>query len=225
MSAIQRIARIDPTLHARLERLRPLLYTRIRGSADECGSEGTSAGACARPHVHAASAIRRWDDSTLAIVQDDVRALALLRADGTLAPLALEGESGSPLAAGASESKLTKLDLEAAVVLPDGRLLAFGSGALSAREYIVCVSRPYAVRVIGAHELYRTLRDDTAFSGAGLNLEGALIAQSRLILFQRGNAAPGSSRSFNAIGEMDLDAPGAMALRDSSNSSNPARHP
>lgn len=170
--------------------------------------------------VRAGSAIRRWRDAYV-VVQDDVRALAILD-DATLragpralaTPLLLPaGPGGARTYDDSLGNKHAKLDLEAAVVLPDGRLLVVGSGATRARERLVLVDSQRA-RIVDASALYAGLRAHASLRDATTNLEAAVIADERLRLFQRGVGMfphsrtraprPPSGPAVNAILDLDL---------------------
>jgi len=102
-------------------------------------------------------------------------------------------------------NKHLKMDLEAAVVLPDGRLLAFGSGSARARESIVVVEPETGVRVRRAPGLYSRLRKHCETMGTELNIEGTVIQGDRLRLFQRGNGARVTGgRSGSPVFDIDL---------------------
>ena len=49
-------------------------------------------------------------------------------------------------------------------------------------------------RIVDAPDLYRALRDNHAFAGSELNVEGAALHEGRLVLFQRGNGAARDGR-------------------------------
>lgn len=143
------------------------------------------------PIVRAASAVRSWR-GRWAIVQDDVRALALADDDGCADLVALPASpDGRRSFDDLRGNKAAKPDFEAAVVLPDGRLLAFGSGAKPVRELLVVANSPEAVHVRAAHEFYAVLR--AALAGATPNVEGALVTERSLLMFQRGTALVRSS--------------------------------
>jgi hypothetical protein len=109
-------------------------------------------------------------------------------ADGSIEPLLLpRGEGGKRSFDASRGNKRSKLDLEAALVLPDGRLVAFGSGSLPQRERLVVVAPGSAPVVRDAHDLYRGLRQCAEFAGSELNIEGALVRSGAIELFQRGN--------------------------------------
>ncbi len=82
-----------------------------------------------------------------------------------------------------------KMDLEACALLPDGRLIALGSGSTAARERIVVVTPDDGVRVVEGAATYAQLRARGDSSGSELNLEGAVVVDGVLRLFQRGNGA------------------------------------
>lgn len=169
---------LSPALRAVLHAPRPLQYTQVPGT-----------GGSLPAHVRAASAVRRRGDR-LVIVQDDVHAFALLDAAGCILPLELPaGPGGRRVFDAARGNKHLKLDLEAAVVLDDGTLVAFGSGSTPERERLVVVGpeQPASPRVVGWPGLYGTLRALTDALGAPLNIEGAVVQGDRLRLLQRGN--------------------------------------
>lgn len=159
------------------------------------------------PHVRAGSAVRRWGGHRV-VVQDDVNALALLdERDGSVVPLVLPaGEGGRRVFGDRTGNKAHKLDLEACVTLPDGRLVAFGSGSTPARDRLVVVSVDREVRVVDGRALYEGLRRRTDFSGAELNVEGAVVLGGRLVLMQRGNgAARPPLQAVDALATLDLE--------------------
>lgn len=159
-------------------------------------------------HVRAGSGLRRWGER-LVIVQDDVNALALLdERAGLVTSLVLPaGADGRRQFSERRGNKASKMDLEACVVLPDGRLLAIGSGSTPARERLVVVDPDHLVRVVDGGALFEHLRTQTDFAGAELNIEGAVVVGDRLRLFQRGNGATIDGRApRNAVGDLDLGA-------------------
>jgi hypothetical protein len=189
------VARSDPSLSATLDRLTPLFY---------CG--GASPNDDRPAHVRAASAVRRMG-SRILIVQDDVNILALRDENGEMAPLMLPvGPGGRRVFDDTIGNKKGKMDLEACASLPDGRLVAFGSGSSRAREILVIVEEGKPALAVGADLLYEALRSERAFAGSELNLEGAVVRASELLLFQRGNGAQrGPTAPVNAIGSMDVE--------------------
>jgi hypothetical protein len=188
------VAQVDPRLQAVLDGLVELAYAQPAEPDDD------------RPdHVRAASAIRRFG-SRLVIVQDDVNVLALRGSDGAVLPILLpRGEARRRMFGDDTHNKHAKMDLEAGVVLPDGRLVAFGSGSTPARERLVVLDTDLGVRVVEAGDLYAQLRACTAFSGAELNVEGAVQLGGVLRLFQRGNgAAREDCETIDATGDLPL---------------------
>ncbi|HEX2731858.1 MAG TPA: hypothetical protein VHM70_09640 [Polyangiaceae bacterium] len=190
-------ARRDPGLQATLSGLAPLLY-----ELSDTALEGLDL----PPFVRAASALRRWGNRRV-VIQDDVSALALSVAGGKFEPVLLPG-AGRRRFESSLGNKAAKLDLEAATVLPDGRLLVFGSGSTSARERVVLLADEatgQGVRIVNAEALYAELRAAPEFAGSELNIEGALVMGSRLCLVQRGNGAERSGvQPIDAIGELQL---------------------
>ncbi len=212
---IARTAQTDPKLRAVLSELRPLAGV---------GGE----------FVRAASAVRRWqnclaivqdDTRTLALLGPDRNTWDYIaisdtatsrsgaaasspwdaRADSApvpaprAAPVTLQRA-----AAGHADPKKVKLDLEAAVVLPNDTLIVFGSGSTSRRERIVVVKPDRTAITRPASEFYGMLREHREFSGSELNLEGSVIVGSGLRLFQRGNGAiRGALRPVNATCQVD----------------------
>jgi hypothetical protein len=191
----------DPSLLAVLGPTFPLLYR-------EGGSHADDHPAFAR----AASAIVHWQHKRV-IIQDDVNALAIgPLAEEAFAPEGLQplllprGAGGRRRHEDAIGNKRQKLDLEAAVVLPDGRLLVLGSGSLRARERFVLIGADGSCQVRDASELYAKLRSQPAFAGSELNLEGVLVRSNALELFQRGNGlATGELAPVSAVGTLPLD--------------------
>src|SRR5690606_4292169 len=110
-------------------------------------------------HVRAGSSIRRWG-RVLVVLQDDVHALALVdEPEGAVKPLLLPpGPDGRRTFSEALGNKALKMDLEACVALPDGRLVALGSGSRPARERVVVVHPDRQVEVIEGAALYSSLR-------------------------------------------------------------------
>jgi hypothetical protein len=179
-------ARFDPRLRAVVVSRRPLVY--------DAGADA----ALDRPaHVRAGSGLARAA-GRLVVVQDDASFLALLSPDGTVEPVtlphAVEGRRQFEAALG---NKYQKLDLEACTTLPDGRVLAIGSGSRTVRTRIVLLApgegdAPPVVTLRDVPALYAALGNERRFSGSQLNVEGAAVLADRgvLRLFQRGNGAP-----------------------------------
>jgi hypothetical protein len=140
--------------------------------------------------VRAASAIRRLG-ARLVIVQDDVNALAIVDAvTGETRPLLLPaGPDGERMFDDLRGNKALKLDLEACVRLPDGRLVAFGSGSSLLRDRLVVldITRDAAPRIVDAPALYAVLRSRAVERSAELNIEGGVVQGGWLRLMQRGH--------------------------------------
>jgi len=159
-------------------------------------------------HVRAASAVRRLG-SRLVIVQDDVNAIAFHdeESEETHARLLPRGPGGRRVFDDVIGNKKGKLDLEACAALPDGRLVAFGSGSSPMREKLAVLGASAEPRVHDARALYGVLRAHAGFAGSELNVEGAVVLDGTLVLFQRGNgAARGGLEPVNAVGTLDLAA-------------------
>jgi hypothetical protein len=185
------IARFDSSRAATLDELVPLYYER--------SAEGLPA------HVRAGSGLRRFENR-LVIVQDDVQALAVRDARDAVRPVLLPPHaSGQRVFDDTLGNKDEKLDLEACVVLPDGRLVAFGSGSRAVREHLaVWRGGSEEPVLVAADALYSQLRATVVQPGQRINIEGAVISASRLVLFHRGNdTRVAGSEPMNAIAELD----------------------
>ncbi|UVE18048.1 SMP-30/gluconolactonase/LRE family protein [Pseudomonas sp. LS44] len=147
--------------------------------------------------LSAASAVVCQGDE-LWIVADDALVLQRYSLTGEYAGkiALLPGE----LPADAAERKAHKPDFEALAHLPDGSLLALGSGSTAKRRR-GCLLQGEAVRIIDLSPLYQELQQHFV----ELNLEGAVVFGEDLLLAQRGNGAAGE----NAVVLLDL--PQALA--------------
>lgn len=191
------LASPSATLRAVLGSKRPLRYAHGANPVEDLPA-----------HVRAASSIRR-QGQRLIIAQDDVSALALLDpATGATLPILLPaGPGGERIFDDARGNKKLKPDLEASVLLPDGRFVAFGSGSSPHREKIVTVGageRPLAQLMTGT-DLYAALRQIATQRGARLNIEGAVAQDGWLRLLQRGTGKRGFV-PWNAIMDLPLHA-------------------
>jgi hypothetical protein len=145
--------------------------------------------------VSAASGLVALADR-LCLVADDETFMSVYGLDGTpwkripLFPDALPVEH--------SERKRRKPDLEALALMPDGRVLALGSGStdLRRRGALVDPTRDAPATTIDLGPLYQRLSDDVP----DLNIEGATVSGDALWLLQRGNGPA----QFNASIELDL---------------------
>lgn len=187
MAPMRRLrARPGRELVAELRDLVPLRYA--DGGSDEDDRP---------PHVRGASALVREGDR-LVIVQDDVHVLAVLDADGAASArlLPVEAPTGQAQSAAVRTfddrrgNKHRKLDLEAAIRLADGRIVAFGSGSSPLRERLVVLDSRGEARIVEAASIYAGLRAEPEFAGSELNIEGAVVDGDAIRLFQRGNGAP-----------------------------------
>lgn len=199
------VARLDPNLSARIVRCEPLFYAE---GADD---------ALDRPaHVRAASGVVNVEGE-LVLVQDDANFIAVRRQGGRVDAIALPaGPGGRRRFESALGNKNDKLDLEAAVRIDRDRpiVLGIGSGSLPARERFAIVDvRARSAHLFDASALYAELRSERAFSGSELNVEGAVVVDGALRLFQRGNGAPsGGLEPVNAT--CDLPLPALLAFLD-----------
>jgi hypothetical protein len=192
----------DARLAARIVSRTPLLY-----------AAGADAALDRPRHVRAGSGLGHFG-AELAVIQDDASFLALIAADTfhvRAVPFA-RGHAGKRLFDDTLGNKAHKLDLEACVsVTLRGKpaLIAFGSGSTPARERVVVTSQQgsaLTTRVLPLPGLYASLRRHPAFAGTALNLEGAVTSGERLLLVQRGNAAPQADAApRDAIAELLWD--------------------
>jgi hypothetical protein len=145
--------------------------------------------------VSAASGLCALPDR-LCVVADDETFLAQYAFDG--APLGRVALFEEVLPEEHHARKRSKPDLEALAALPDGRLLALGSGSTSQRERgaLIDPAHGFTVRPVDLGALYRELRAALP----ELNVEGAVVVDDHLVLLQRGN---GRARA-NARIELDL---------------------
>jgi hypothetical protein len=173
-----RTSALDATLRVTVERTLPLWYR-----------EG-AAPALDRPaFVRAGSGVTWWADR-LAVVQDDTAFVALVDPrSGVAEAIMLPVDDGVRQFSEVRGNKARKADLESVLTLPDGRLLAFGSGSTAARERLLVLGPDRLPRWVSAAPLYRALRAERAFAGSELNVEGAALLGDRVRLFQRGNGA------------------------------------
>jgi hypothetical protein len=188
-------ARLDSGVEATLDALVPLVYR--HPPPDGLPS-----------YVRSASALRRFGGN-LVIVQDDVNAFAVGAGSDSLSFVLLPPHSsGQRVFDDTRGNKHLKLDLEACVTLPDGRLVAFGSGSSPAREHVVVWNGRDAPVVVAAAQLYAAVRRAARQGAARVNIEGAVTSGGLLRLFQRGNDAPGAGRTprnaIVAVGEQEF---------------------
>jgi Family of unknown function (DUF6929) len=189
-------ASLSSSLTATLGTPRPLLYDHGAHPLEDLPA-----------HVRAASSIRR-QGNRLVILQDDVSALAVLDpSTGSTYPILLPtGPDRARVFDDERGNKKLKLDLEACIVLPDGRLVAFGSGSSPHREKIVTVAagKGAMAQQLSGEDLYAVLRVHSDARGARLNIEGAVVQGEWLRLLQRGNGKRGFE-PWNAILDVPVD--------------------
>lgn len=186
----------DPSLSATLLSRRELRYS---AGADEAQD---------RPaHVRAASSLA-WFGGRIAAIQDDANFVALIdpetgQVDAWPLPA---GEGGLRQFDDLRGNKRFKLDLEACFSVGLGEdeiLVALGSGSSLRREMVAVIDAYGQARLFQAGGLYARLRAEKAFSGGELNVEGAVLVDGRVRLFNRGNGAwRGGEPPRNASGEI-----------------------
>jgi hypothetical protein len=185
----------DPQLQASVTGRRQMVY-----KEGPCDKEDRPA------HVRAASGLSAFMEY-LAVIQDDANWLALIDGDENVTAIPLPpSPKGDRLFSKSRGNKDDKYDLEACITVTSGgrsELVGFSSGSRQERAWVLRVrdksEGAAAADIAGsltaefadAAAFYQSMRDSVDFSGAGLNIEGALTLDDDLIrLFQRGNAAP-----------------------------------
>jgi Family of unknown function (DUF6929) len=149
-----------------------------------------------RPHIAAASGLVRSGELVW-VVADDEPTLAAFRA-ADAAPVELVALADEPLPAQVAERKAAKADLESLMELPDGALLALGSGATPRRDRgwrWQAGQPPVELDLAPLYDALRREIDD-------LNIEGAALTGDRLWLAQRGNGP----RGHDALVEIEAGA-------------------
>jgi hypothetical protein len=151
------------------------------------------------PHVRAASGLSAFREY-LAVIQDDTNWLALIDGDQQVTAVPLPpSPAGDRVFSKKRGNQGDKYDLEACVSVATGgtsELIGFSSGSRTKREWVLRVralgdGAEFKAEFVPAAAFYAAMRADKVFSGAGLNIEGALsLDQDRIRLFQRGNADP-----------------------------------
>jgi hypothetical protein len=130
----------------------------------------------------------------LAVIADDELSLSRYRADGH--PLGRLPLFPGSLPDDPPARKRAKPDLEALAALPDGRLLALGSGSTPSRDRAALITGA-AVAVIDLAPLYTELRERLV----PLNIEGACASDRDLVLLNRRIGRAGQS----VLVRLDLD--------------------
>ena len=149
-------------------------------------------------HVRAASGLSAFREH-LAVIQDDANWLALIDSDQQVTAVPLPPSSnGDRVFSKKRGNQADKYDLEACVTVGSEdtlELVGFSSGSRKEREWVLRVREDKSGRLgaefVEAPAFFAAMRKEKAFSGAGLNIEGALaLDHDRIRLFQRGNAEP-----------------------------------
>ncbi len=152
--------------------------------------------------VRAASGIASYGAGWLVVQDDTVH--GCLWAAGTGEPVRLlPPVEGLVHFEEASGTKALKPDLEAVVPLPDGAVLALGSGSTPARMRSVLVTPSADVRVADLTRLYAQVAEALGVPPDQLNLEGACVVAGALRWFQRGLPSAGAP---TASVDLPLDA-------------------
>lgn len=158
-------------------------------------------------HLAAASGLVCVRDMLYVVADDEVQLGVFVRNDP--APGKLVRLRSTPLDLDPKARKRAKPDFEALVALPPliphehGALLALGSGATARRVDATCIPFDSAKHLLETpytfdlESLYAAVADVVG----EVNIEGAVVQQDRLLLFQRGNKGRGS----NAVLGFDLD--------------------
>ena len=191
----------DATLGARIVRSVPMRY-----------ADGADEGLDRPAHVRAGSGLA-CVGGRLVVIQDDANFLALVdprtgRAAAVPLPM---GHGQRRLFDEGRGNKHHKLDLEACLVVPADTgdlLVAFGSGSSRRREQVAVVrGLPDGAPEVTLHDasgVYAELRAAGDFAGSEMNVEGAVLVDGRVRLFQRGNGAPvGEMLPVSATCELD----------------------
>ena len=143
--------------------------------------------------VRAASGVARQGDHWL-VVQDDATHGVLWDGRSATAQRLLPPVDGHDLFDEASGTKELKPDLEAVVTLPDGSVLALGSGSTDARMRAVHLAAGEP-EVLELAPVYARIIDALGIPADQLNLEGACVVGDSLRWFQRGLPSAGAPTS------------------------------
>jgi hypothetical protein len=182
----------------------PRLEAVVTGSSEMIYVDGSSEEDDRPPFVLAASGLSMFREH-LAVIQDDANWLALIDAEQRVSAVPLPpGPNGKRVFTKARGNQQDKFDFEACITVPGEQgfeLIGFASCSAPERVWILRVretnqgapdqAERLHAEFVNAHRLYTMLRQETAFCGAGLNIEGAVALDGeRILLFQRGNAEP-----------------------------------
>jgi hypothetical protein len=188
----------------------PRWSARVIAARDMTYADGPSEHDDRPPHVRAASGLSAFCEY-LAVIQDDANWLALIDADQQVTAVPLpRSPAGDRVFSKKRGNQADKYDLEACVTVSSGEgeeLVGFSSGSRGERRWVLRVREAgggeYEAEFTPAQAFYAAMEDNRQFSGAGLNIEGALSLDRDCIrLFQRGNAEPGNGRdAIDATGD------------------------
>ena len=138
--------------------------------------------------VRAASAVAAYEDGWL-VVQDDATHGALWAGDSITPVRVFPPVDGLDSFSPAEGTKHLKPDLEAALPVPDGRVLLLGSGSTPRRMRAALLgARSEPVRTADLSPLYAAVAAALELDPELLNLEGACLAGPSLRWFHRGAA-------------------------------------
>jgi len=195
----------------------PRWQARVIAAHDMTYRDGPSRRFDRPPHVRAASGLSAFREC-LAVIQDDANWLALIDTDQQITAVPLPpSPAGDRVFSKKRGNQRDKYDLEACVTVSSGtseELVGFSSGSRHEREWVLRVREDNGggdlkAEFVPAPGFYASLRDHKRFSGAGLNIEGALALDTdRIRLFQRGNADP-----CNGLQPVDATADFSWAAR------------
>lgn len=208
MERTTRTATHDPTLKAKIVARTRLLY-----------AEGPSDHDDRPPHVESASGLATLGEF-LFVVQDNANWLAIVHPDESVTAVPLpRGAGGVRLFNDERDNTDEKADLEACVIMQGGEdgpeLVAFGSGTGTSSCWVLRVvgverataGGPCDAQFLDAGRFYASLKQNRAFSGGRVNIEGAVALDGeRILLLQRGNAPPGEGEPVDAIGTLEWPA-------------------
>ncbi|UUR07828.1 DUF6929 family protein [Sphingomonas glaciei] len=174
----------------------PRWSAKVIAARDMTYADGPSEDDDRPPHVRAASGLSAFREY-LAVIQDDANWLALIDADQQVTAVPLPpSPAGDRVFSKKRGNQADKYDLEACVTVASGEqeeLVGFSSGSREERQWVLRVKEAgggdYEAEFTPAPAFYTAMAANRAFSGAGLNIEGALsLDEDRIRLFQRGNA-------------------------------------
>ncbi len=158
--------------------------------------------------VRAASGIARYGAGWL-IVQDDATHGCVWQDGEGRSVRLVPSVEGRDLFDEASGTKALKPDLEAVVSLPDGAVLALGSGSTPARMRSVLLAGDSAV-VADLAMLYARVATALGVPPDQLNLEGACVIGDILRWFQRGLPSAGAPTASVDLSLQELLAAAAL---------------